>query len=79
MLCGCRMFEQQGLVCRHMIRMRELLGHNGRTYLLTLPPEYILPRFSRKAKDRHIDAEPLIEVRNEVVAKYQQMNTLMAS
>lgn len=42
--CSCQMFEFSGIVCRHILAVFRV------TNLLTLPPYYILKRWTRNAK-----------------------------
>ena len=45
-VCGCHMFEMEGLMCRHIIRFREVLGSNGNHLLMHIPKPLILQRYT---------------------------------
>eukprot|EP00257_Ricinus_communis_P018355 XP_015577056.1 protein FAR1-RELATED SEQUENCE 5-like [Ricinus communis] len=44
--CSCQMFEFSGIICRHILAVFRV------TNVLTLPPYYILKRWSRNAKSQ---------------------------
>ncbi|KAK8709709.1 hypothetical protein V6N13_060717 [Hibiscus sabdariffa] len=44
--CSCQMFEFEGVLCRHVLNVFELLN------IRELPPQYILPRWLRNAEYR---------------------------
>ncbi|ESQ50111.1 hypothetical protein EUTSA_v10001905mg [Eutrema salsugineum] len=51
--CSCQMFEHSGILCRHVLTVFTV------TNILTLPPQYILRRWTRNAKsvvglDEHV-------------------------
>ncbi|CAN0875513.1 hypothetical protein LINGRAHAP2_LOCUS10878, partial [Linum grandiflorum] len=72
------MYEMEGMLCRHLIRVRELFGATMNRELLTLPGELILSRYTRGAKDGVSLTEGMPEEAHPDVAKYNLMNSLMA-
>ncbi|CAI0452271.1 unnamed protein product [Linum tenue] len=53
--CSCQMFEYSGVLCRHVLTVFTV------TNVLTLPPHYILGRWTVKAKAGHGIAGPSTE------------------
>ncbi|KFK32424.1 hypothetical protein AALP_AA6G240100 [Arabis alpina] len=54
--CSCQMFEHSGILCRHVLTVFTV------TNILTLPPHYILRRWTRNAKsmvglDEHVSED----------------------
>ncbi|XP_038905112.1 protein FAR1-RELATED SEQUENCE 7-like isoform X1 [Benincasa hispida] len=42
--CSCKMFEYEGILCRHILRVFQILG------MSEIPPRYILHRWTRNAE-----------------------------
>lgn len=42
--CSCKMFEYEGILCRHILRVFQILG------ISEIPPRYILHRWTRNAE-----------------------------
>ncbi|KAL9154055.1 hypothetical protein ABFS82_10G088300 [Erythranthe guttata] len=66
MCCLCRLFEYNGFLCRHALSVLELLG------ISTIPSDYILKRWTRKAKIRDTTNPALINTNFRV----QRLNYL---
>ncbi|XP_030484537.2 protein FAR-RED ELONGATED HYPOCOTYL 3 isoform X2 [Cannabis sativa] len=49
--CLCRLFEYKGYLCRHALIVLQMCG------LSVIPPQYILKRWTRDAKNRHLTGE----------------------
>ncbi|KAM6548642.1 hypothetical protein CsatB_020318 [Cannabis sativa] len=49
--CLCRLFEYKGYLCRHALIVLQMCG------LSVIPPQYILKRWTRDAKIRHLTGE----------------------
>lgn len=55
--CSCKMFEFEGIVCRHVLAVFKA------TNVFTLPQRYILKRWTRNAKDEAtLDTLPSVEM-----------------
>lgn len=67
--CSCQMFEFSGLLCRHVLAVFRV------TNLLTLPPHYILKRWTRHAKS----SIALDEHANNVYTNYLESHTVRYS
>ena len=49
--CSCRMFENQGFLCRHVFNILEVLGgHVQYHFLKTIPAQYVLKRWTRDVR-----------------------------
>lgn len=48
--CSCRYYDSVGIFCRHILTVMEYLRAGGNTQMRTLPPYYILKRWTMKAK-----------------------------
>lgn len=70
--CSCKMFEFEGILCRHMLAVFKA------TNIFTLPPHFILKRWTRSAKDEAIlDVMPCVEMQgNSQKGKNSQYNIL---
>ncbi|CAN1293298.1 Protein FAR-RED IMPAIRED RESPONSE 1, partial [Linum perenne] len=78
MECKCHMYEMEGLLCRHLIRARELLGNIENEDFLKVDPTLIMRRYSRAALDG-LELGPAIpSIPREDVAKYNEMNAAMS-
>lgn len=53
--CSCLMFEYSGILCRHILTVFTV------TNVLTLPPHYILRRWTRNAKSMFASDEPGVD------------------
>lgn len=49
--CLCRLFEYKGYICRHAMIVLQICG------LSAIPPQYILKRWTKDAKNRHLMGE----------------------
>ncbi|XP_021297802.1 protein FAR1-RELATED SEQUENCE 5-like [Herrania umbratica] len=70
--CSCKMFEFEGILCRHVIAVVKA------TNIFLLPQHYILKRWTRNAKDEAmLDAMPSVEMNgNSREGKNSQYNLL---
>ncbi|KAK6280019.1 hypothetical protein POUND7_020286 [Theobroma cacao] len=70
--CSCKMFEFEGILCRHVIAVFKA------TNIFLLPQHYILRRWTRNAKDEAmLDAMPSVEMNgNSQKGKNSQYNLL---
>ncbi|RVW80932.1 Protein FAR1-related sequence 5 [Vitis vinifera] len=70
--CSCKMFEFEGILCRHMLAVFKA------TNIFTLPLHFILKRWTRSAKDEAIlDIMPCVEMQgNSQKGKNSQYNIL---
>ncbi|KAF8364795.1 hypothetical protein HHK36_033228 [Tetracentron sinense] len=70
--CSCKMFESEGILCRHVLAVFKA------TNVFTLPSHYILKRWTRNAKDEAmLDILPCVETQgNSQKAKNSQYNIL---
>ncbi|KAL5759237.1 hypothetical protein ACOSQ2_018075 [Xanthoceras sorbifolium] len=64
--CSCQMFEFSGLLCRHVLAVFRV------TNVLTLPPHYILKRWTRNAKS----SVTLEDRANDVYTGYLESHTV---
>ncbi|KAK4783516.1 hypothetical protein SAY86_007890 [Trapa natans] len=64
--CSCQMFEFSGLLCRHVLAVFRV------TNVLTLPPHYILKRWTRHARS----SVTLEEHANSVYTNYLESHTV---
>lgn len=64
--CSCQMFEFSGLLCRHVLAVFRV------TNVLTLPPHYILKRWTRHARS----SVTLEEHANSVYTSYLESHTV---
>ncbi|KAL5739173.1 hypothetical protein ACOSQ2_028353 [Xanthoceras sorbifolium] len=56
--CSCKMFEFEGILCRHVIAVFKA------TNIFMLPEHYVLKRWTKNAKDEAVlDAHPSVETR----------------
>ncbi|XP_043687172.1 protein FAR1-RELATED SEQUENCE 5-like [Telopea speciosissima] len=71
--CSCRMFESEGILCRHVLAVFKA------TNVFTLPPHYILKRWTRNSKDDAVlDLITPVEMQaNSQKAKSFQYNVLL--
>ncbi|CAL0332477.1 unnamed protein product [Lupinus luteus] len=58
--CSCRSFEYKGYLCRHAIVVLQMSG------VFSIPPKYILQRWTNAALSRHPIGEKLEEVQSKV-------------
>ncbi|KAF9686447.1 hypothetical protein SADUNF_Sadunf03G0159400 [Salix dunnii] len=58
--CSCRSFEYKGYLCRHAIVVLQMSG------VFSIPPKYVLQRWTNAALSRHPIGERLDEVQNKV-------------
>ncbi|KAL8131986.1 protein FAR-RED ELONGATED HYPOCOTYL 3 [Apium graveolens] len=65
-LCMCHMFEYKGFLCRHTLLVLQICG------LSTIPSQYVLKRWTRDAKLRHI----MVEGSELVQSRVQRYNSL---
>lgn len=49
--CLCRLFEYKGYLCRHALIVLQICGVSA------VPPQYILKRWTKDAKNRHLTGE----------------------
>ncbi|KAF6171722.1 hypothetical protein GIB67_007243 [Kingdonia uniflora] len=70
--CNCKMFESEGILCRHVLAVFKVAN------IFLLPSHYILKRWTRDAKEEiHLDTDPSIETQaNFKRAKNSQYNIL---
>ncbi|XP_043703502.1 protein FAR1-RELATED SEQUENCE 5-like isoform X2 [Telopea speciosissima] len=71
--CSCRMFTSEGMLCRHVLAVFKA------TNVFTLPPHYILKRWTRNAKvEAELDIITPVEMQaNSQKAKSLQYNVLL--
>lgn len=48
--CCCRLYDTLGIFCRHILTVMEFLRVAGNTQMCSLPPHYIMKRWTKKAK-----------------------------
>ncbi|XP_062107020.1 protein FAR-RED ELONGATED HYPOCOTYL 3 isoform X2 [Humulus lupulus] len=58
--CLCRLFEYKGYLCRHALIVLQMCG------LSVIPPQYILKRWTRDAKNRHVTGEESGQLQSRV-------------
>ncbi|KAK7335809.1 hypothetical protein VNO80_27867 [Phaseolus coccineus] len=58
--CSCRLFEYKGYLCRHAIVVLQMSG------VFSIPPKYILQRWTNAAMSRHPIGEKLEVVQSKV-------------
>lgn len=58
--CLCRSFEYRGYLCRHALIVLQICG------LSSVPPQYILKRWTRDAKARHLAGEGSDQIQSRV-------------
>lgn len=58
--CSCRSFEYKGYLCRHAIVVLQMSG------VFSIPPKYVLQRWTNAALSRHPISERLDEVQTKV-------------
>ena len=58
--CLCRLFEYKGYLCRHALIVLQICG------LSTIPAQYILKRWTKDAKNRHLTGEESDQVQSRV-------------
>ncbi|KAG5114817.1 hypothetical protein JHK82_038086 [Glycine max] len=58
--CSCHLFEYKGYLCRHAIVVLQMSG------VFSIPPKYILQRWTNAAMSRHPIGEKLEEVQSKV-------------
>ncbi|XP_008368439.2 protein FAR1-RELATED SEQUENCE 5-like [Malus domestica] len=70
--CSCKMFEFEGILCRHVLAVFKA------TNVFTLPPCYILKRWTRNAKEEAmLDVLPCVELQgNSQKGRNLQYNVL---
>ncbi|KAJ8758819.1 hypothetical protein K2173_000540 [Erythroxylum novogranatense] len=64
--CSCRLFEFSGFLCRHVLIVMQMSG------LHSIPPQYILKRWTKDAKSRQRTSEKL----NRFQSSVQRYNDL---
>ncbi|KAK4794471.1 hypothetical protein SAY86_012465 [Trapa natans] len=64
--CMCRMFEYRGYLCRHALVVLQMRG------LSAIPSTYILKRWTKDAKNRHL----MIEQPDQLQSRVQRYNDL---
>ncbi|XP_020230879.1 protein FAR1-RELATED SEQUENCE 9 isoform X1 [Cajanus cajan] len=69
--CSCQMFEYSGIICRHILTVFRAKN------VLTLPPQYVLKRWTRNAKtgtllDEHASELPS-STRESVTVRYNNL------
>uniref|UniRef100_A0A803KWX6 Protein FAR1-RELATED SEQUENCE n=1 Tax=Chenopodium quinoa TaxID=63459 RepID=A0A803KWX6_CHEQI len=64
--CICHLFEYKGFLCRHAMIVLQICG------LSMIPPQYILKRWTKDAKERHL----MGEVMEQVPSRVQRYNHL---
>ncbi|KAK9284152.1 hypothetical protein L1049_023320 [Liquidambar formosana] len=64
--CLCRSFEYKGFLCRHAMIVLQICG------LSSIPPHYILKRWTKDAKSR----QPLVEGTERIQTRVQRYNDL---
>ncbi|XP_030529324.1 protein FAR1-RELATED SEQUENCE 5-like isoform X2 [Rhodamnia argentea] len=52
--CSCQMFEFSGIMCRHILAVFRVMN------VLTLPPQYILTRWTRNAKSESLPDDYMV-------------------
>ncbi|KAK9135360.1 hypothetical protein Syun_014690 [Stephania yunnanensis] len=70
--CSCKMFESEGILCRHVLSVFKAIN------IFSLPSHYILKRWTRNAKDESLcDLQPCVESRSgSLKARNSQYNML---
>ncbi|KAL9231087.1 hypothetical protein vseg_006350 [Gypsophila vaccaria] len=58
--CICRLFEYKGYLCRHAMIVLQMCG------LSMIPSQYILRRWTKEAKERHLTGEGSVQVPSRV-------------
>ncbi|KAJ8751128.1 hypothetical protein K2173_016309 [Erythroxylum novogranatense] len=58
--CSCHSFEYNGYLCRHAIVCLQMSG------IFSIPPKYVLQRWTNAAKSRRVISEKLDEVQTKV-------------
>ncbi|KAK9698696.1 hypothetical protein RND81_08G124300 [Saponaria officinalis] len=58
--CICRLFEYKGFLCRHAMIVLQMCG------LSMIPSQYILRRWTKDAKQRHLTGEGSVQVPSRV-------------
>ncbi|XP_057956628.1 protein FAR-RED ELONGATED HYPOCOTYL 3 isoform X2 [Malania oleifera] len=58
--CICHLFEYKGLICRHAMIVLQICGHGE------IPTQYILKRWTKEAKSRHIIGEESDQIQSRV-------------
>ncbi|GMH23950.1 hypothetical protein Nepgr_025793 [Nepenthes gracilis] len=64
--CMCRLFEYKGFLCRHALVVLQVCG------LSTVPSQYILKRWTKDVKDRHLGGESS----EQMASRVQRYNDL---
>lgn len=64
--CLCRLFEYKGYLCRHAMIVLQICG------LSAIPPQYILKRWTKDAKNRHLTGEEA----DHLLSRVQRYNDL---
>ncbi|KMT09116.1 hypothetical protein BVRB_6g132230 isoform B [Beta vulgaris subsp. vulgaris] len=64
--CICHLFEYRGFLCRHAMIVLQICG------LSMIPSQYILKRWTKDAKDRHL----IVEGTEQVPSRVQRYNDL---
>ncbi|CAN1158135.1 Protein FAR1-RELATED SEQUENCE 4 [Linum perenne] len=64
--CSCCSFELKGYLCRHAIVVLQMSG------IFSIPPKYVLQRWTNAARSRH----PISETLDETQAKIRRFNDL---
>lgn len=64
--CLCRSFEYSGFLCRHLLIVLQMFGAHS------IPPQYILVRWTKNAKSR----DKIRELSDEVKTRVQRYNDL---
>jgi hypothetical protein len=47
-VCKCQQFDRIGILCAHALKVLDLMN------IKSLPPQYVLKRWTREARDGHI-------------------------
>ncbi|KAI4324578.1 hypothetical protein MLD38_030053 [Melastoma candidum] len=58
--CACRLFEYKGYLCRHALIVLQISG------LSSIPPAYIMKRWTRESKNRNLMADEPEQVQTRV-------------
>ncbi|KAH9618405.1 hypothetical protein KSS87_022842 [Heliosperma pusillum] len=69
--CICRLFEYKGFLCRHAMIVLQMCG------LSTIPAQYILRRWTKDAKDKHLIGESSRHVPSRVQRYNELCNRAM--
>ncbi|KAG8371072.1 hypothetical protein BUALT_Bualt13G0048900 [Buddleja alternifolia] len=65
--CSCKMFEYSGILCRHVLTVFTV------TNVLTLPPHYILKRWTKNAKLMVVTDESELNGHESLTARYNNL------